>query len=139
LFNKTKNKLAQRLLKVTRGMSPYFSEQSKERMMHITHTKPIAMAIAGFLATCAGVPAYSADQYGSSPSAPASAAQPTHSGADPMSNSCTQLDANHDGYISKKEFMASGMSSKEFKVADAANRGKLNMEECTRALANTRQ
>lgn len=107
--------------------------------MNITHTKLIAMAITGFLATCAGMPAYSADQYGSSPGAPASAAHPIHNGTDPMSNSCTQLDTNHDGYISKKEFMASGMSSKDFKLADATNRGKLNMEECTRALANTRQ
>lgn len=106
--------------------------------MNSTHTKLIAMAITGLLAIGAGIPAYSAGQYGSSPSAPAPAAQP-YGGADPMSNSCTQLDTNHDGYISKKEFEKSGLPSKDFKVADATNRGKLNMEECTRALANTHQ
>ena len=103
--------------------------------MNATHTKLIAMTIAGFLATCAGLPAYSADQYGT----PATTAQPANGGADPMSDSCAKLDTNHDGFISMKEFVKSGQPSQEFKVADASKRGKLSMEECARALSAPHQ
>lgn len=131
LLNRQKTRLAQRLLMSMRGMSPFIQQPSKESIMNIRHTKLIALTIAGFLATCAGLPAYSADQYG----APADMARPANGRADPISDGCAKLDTNHDGFVSMKEFVKSGRPIQEFKIADASKSGKLSMAECTRALA----
>ncbi|HYP67382.1 MAG TPA: hypothetical protein VEP67_03920 [Thiobacillaceae bacterium] len=48
---------------------------------------------------------------------------------------CARLDKNRDGYISLAEFRASGKPKKLFKSADVGHRGKLNMEECSKALS----
>ena len=112
-----------------------------------------AMLVAGILGAYAWAPAYSAVQdSGQTYSQPAPGAQApgaespgtqTPAAAEPAekimpqkkADVCARLDKNRDGYISSVEFKSSGKPHKLFKSADVGHRGKLNMEECNKALS----
>lgn len=115
--------------------------------MKAANITTMAMLVAGILGVYAWAPVYSASQ-DSGPSytesAPGAQAPSVQSpvGAAPAEiimpgkkpDACARLDKNQDGYISLSEFKASGKPIKLFKGADVGRRGKLNMEECNKAL-----
>jgi hypothetical protein len=121
--------------------------------MRAPNTTAIAVLAAGILGAYAWGSAYSAS-YSASPDSGQSYTQPaapsaqspgtqTPAASEPAekimpgknSDTCARLDKNHDGFISKAEFKASGKPQKMFKSADVGHRGKLNMEECSKALS----
>lgn len=108
--------------------------------MKVRYPTLMAMLMATVLGAYVGAPAFSADQSYSSPGAQAPAetqspmAQPGEKAPASKPDVCARLDANHDGYITKKEFKQSKKPSKVFTTADITHRGKLNMEECSKAL-----
>jgi EF hand len=49
---------------------------------------------------------------------------------------CQTADKNHDGYISKSEFKSLKKDAKiSFKTADVGHKGRLNMQECAKAVS----
>lgn len=48
---------------------------------------------------------------------------------------CARTDKDLDGYISQSEFKDTKKSSKVFKTADADRDGRLNLQECEKALS----
>jgi hypothetical protein len=115
--------------------------------MKVAITTTAAILMAGAFAWA---PVYSATgDSGQTYTAPATGAQapavqPPAGGNQPSesmmpgkdSATCARLDKDSDGYITWPEFKASGQSNKVFKSADAEHRGKLNMEECGKALSS---
>ncbi len=110
--------------------------------MKLATTTTAAILMAGVLAWA---PVYSATgDSGQTYSNPASGAQAPAAGSQPSesmmpgkdSATCARLDKNSDGFITWPEFKASGKPNKVFKSADAEHHGKLNMEECSKALAS---
>lgn len=129
-------------------------------------TTTVTMMVAGFLGACAWAPVYSAyqdsgqtytkpaapppgTQYQGAYTEPAPAAAQAPSVQSPVGaapaekimpekklEACARLDKNRDGYISMSEFKASGKPAKVFKGADVGHRGKLNMEQCNKALTS---
>jgi hypothetical protein len=117
-------------------------------MMKTPIPTAVAMLVAGMLGAYAWAPAYSAVQDSAQTySQPAPGAQSpgtqTPAAAEPAekimpqkkADVCARLDKNRDGYISSAEFKSSGKPHKLFKSADVGHRGKLNMEECNKALS----
>ena len=109
----------------------------------------MAILVVGLLGAYAWAPVYSADSGSYSQPAPGaqsgeqSQTAQTPAAAEPAekimpgnnSDVCARLDKNQDGFISLAEFKASGKPAKLFKNADVAKRGKLNMEECNKAMS----
>lgn len=50
---------------------------------------------------------------------------------------CARTDKDLDGYISKSEFKDAKKSDKVFKTADADHDGRLNLQECEKALGTS--
>lgn len=111
-----------------------------------------AALMTAFLGVTLGVPAYAAsDQYGDQPGTmqDSTTQQPAEQPAQPEPNMgggteqnmqksksvCARLDTNHDGYISRSEFKASGQTKSTFSAADTTHRGKLTVAECDEALS----
>jgi hypothetical protein len=135
-------------------------------MMKAIKTTTVTMMVAGFLGACAWAPVYSAYQASGqtytkpaapppgtqyqgayTEPAPATAQAPSVQspvGAAPAEKimpekklqACARLDKDRDGYVSMSEFKASGKPAKVFKGADVGHRGKLNMEQCNKALTS---
>jgi hypothetical protein len=107
----------------------------------------MATLLAGFLGAYAWVPVYSATQESDqtstqmAPAAPSSktqsptASEPANIMSGKGSNVCARLDKNHDGYVNKTEFKASGKPAKLFRSTDVGHQGKLTIEQCNKALA----
>ena len=110
--------------------------------MKIRHTPLLAALTVALLGAYAATPAFSAtyhdDAVTDTPSQQTQSRAKPAPGEDSMPPSgaamCIRLDANHDGRISKSEFMASGKSAKDFAKADVAHRGWLTPDQCSRAL-----
>lgn len=47
---------------------------------------------------------------------------------------CAQLDRDHDGRISWREFKVAGRSAKDFAKSDVTHRGWLSLAQCSNAL-----